>query len=93
MWNLALNSQNNILAALAQVTNDNEMLIYFVDKNSGAQMLSPHKIWHDQNAAPTLQMIRPFQNQNLFWASENVLYISSGFYAGFDCRYYSSKSE
>lgn len=74
-----------MLAALAQTSSDNEMLLYIVDKDSGAELLKPHKLWHDTSAT-RLQMIRPFENENTFWVDESTLFIGSGFHNEYACQ-------
>ena len=86
IWNLAQTKDNNILAALGDTSSDNEMLLFLVDRFSGAQVLSPHLIWHDA-AATSLQTINPSRNQNMYWVSSSTLFVASGFEEGFSCYF------
>lgn len=82
IWNIAQTEYNNVLVALAQTVKDNEMLLFFVDKDSGAEVIKPFKIWH---TLPVLETIKPFESQNLHWLNKDTLVLVSGFHAGYSC--------
>ena len=57
IWNLAETSQNDILVGLAEVSSEYKMVLFFVDKNSGAELLKPYQIEHMPGPIMT---IKPF---------------------------------
>jgi hypothetical protein len=59
------------------------MVIFILEKASGAHVIKPIKLWHPASSGVTY--IRPFDTQMIYWMNAQKLIVFSGIPESEDC--------
>jgi hypothetical protein len=80
VWNLAVTSQNQLLAALAEVSNSGDVksqsLLLILEKSSGAPLINGFVMQHDASAG--VKSVQPQAYVTMHWTDSSTLWVVFG---------------